>query len=178
MSNTPNTTATTTATDQVNEFVDRVNQKLADGGVKAAAKPARTRKAPAKTTTKAPAKTTTANATTKAPAKTTAKAPAAKKETAPKPPAKQGQMVTKTGVKHPGTYWLAAMEKANLSQTATANAMGVAPMTLNRLINGHGIPTAKVTILFAEATGSDVKELWTQVSDWELALAQETTAKK
>lgn len=108
-------------------------------------------------------------------AKPAKKAPA-KKEAAPKkerPAAAQGTMKTKSGVQHPGALWVKLLEEKELSQTKTAQTMGVAPMTLNRLINGHGIPTAKVTIAFARATDSDVKELWQQVADFELALALE-----
>lgn len=48
--------------------------------------------------------------------------------------------------------------------------MGVATVTLNRLINGHGIPTARVTAAFAKAMREDVHTLWQHVADYELAL--------
>lgn len=125
----------------------------------------------AKKATPAKGKATASKATTakgKAPAKATTSKP---KATAPKKAAAQPVLASKSGVSHPGPLWLAAMEKAGKSQTATANEMGVAPMTLNRLINGHGIPTARVTVAFAAATKQNVRKVWAQVCDFELALA-------
>lgn len=94
----------------------------------------------------------------------TAKTPAPAKKTTPPVSAVKG-------VQHPGAVFLALMEKAGTSQTKTANAMGVAPMTLNRLCNGHGIPTAKVTVAFAKAVNADPREVWAAVAEYELALA-------
>lgn len=124
-----------------------------------------------KASTKAPAK---GKAASKAPAKGKASTDvkrtkaeqmsrAAKKTTPPTSPVK--------GVQHPGAVFLALMEKAGTSQTKTATTMGVAPMTLNRLCNGHGIPTAKVTVAFAKAVGADPREVWAAVAEYELALA-------
>jgi plasmid maintenance system antidote protein VapI len=72
---------------------------------------------------------------------------------------------------HPGTEWLALIEARGTTQTAVAARMGVATVTLNRLINGHGIPTARITAAFARAMRQDVRELWQHVADYELALA-------
>ena len=115
-------------------------------------------------TTKA---STTKASTTKAPA---TKAPATKAP-ATKAPAKPVQQRRAAQLQHPGVMWLAYMSDAEMSQTATATAMGVAPMTLNRLVNGHGIPTAKVTVAFARAVKKDVEQVWADVCAYELALA-------
>lgn len=111
----------------------------------------------------------------------TAKTTPNARSTAAKPatktaPAKARSAATKgrakaPAVAHPGTAWLALLDAAGLSQTKAAQEMGVAPMTLNRLCNGHGIPTAKVTVLFAKAVGADVHEVWQAVCDYELAQA-------
>jgi plasmid maintenance system antidote protein VapI len=126
------------------------------------------------TATTAPATKKATPAKAKAPAKKSTpakgKATPAKKATAKKD---QPVLATKSGVSHPGPLWLEAMGKVGLSQTAAATEMGVAPMTLNRLINGHGIPTAKVTVAFARVTKQQPKKVWAQVCDFELALALE-----
>lgn len=85
-------------------------------------------------------------------------------------PAKAAKATKATGPTHPGSHWLAVLEEANLSQTQAAKVMGVAPMTLNRLVNGQGIPTAKVTVAFAQATGQDVQAMWSEVAAYELAV--------
>lgn len=87
-------------------------------------------------------------------------------------PAKAASKRTQVQVPaHPGEAWLEILTEAGLSQTEAATLMGIAPMTLNRLINGKGIPTAKVTVLFAHVTSADVREIWQAVCDYELALA-------
>lgn len=126
---------------------------------------------------KAP-RTTRAKATTAKDKAVAAKVAANKAaKAAPKAPAKKDQpapvLATKSGVSHPGPLWLEAMHKVGLSQTAAATEMGIAPMTLNRLINGHGIPTARVTLAFARVTKQQPKKVWAQVCDYELALAME-----
>lgn len=75
------------------------------------------------------------------------------------------------GPVHPGRHWLLVLDKAGMSQSEAARQMGISPMTLNRLVNGQGIPTARVTVEFARVAGQDVNELWQQVSDYELAVA-------
>jgi plasmid maintenance system antidote protein VapI len=112
------------------------------------------------TKAKTPAKS---KAASKAKASTSKAAAPVKKTTPPASAVK--------GVQHPGAVFLALMEKAGTSQTKTANAMGVAPMTLNRLCNGHGLPTAKVTVAFAKAVDADPREVWSAVCEYELALA-------
>lgn len=72
---------------------------------------------------------------------------------------------------HPGRVWLRRMRDAGLSQSETARRMGVAPVTLNRLVRGRGVPTARMTVAFARAVGLDERETWQQVCDYELALA-------
>lgn len=72
---------------------------------------------------------------------------------------------------HPGKSWLALMRAAGLSQAATAERMGVAAMTLSRLVNGHGIPTANITVAFARAVGADTEAVWSDVCTYELAVA-------
>lgn len=81
---------------------------------------------------------------------------------------------TAAGVKvppHPGVAWREALEAKGLTQRATAKRMGVSGTTLNRIFAGHGIPTARVTVAFAKAIGTDCDPLWRAVSDYELALA-------
>jgi plasmid maintenance system antidote protein VapI len=130
----------------------------------------------AKTT--AAAKSTAKRTTTKAtPAKATGKKAtptkaAAAKVTEPKPKAEPKPATSAAPEGHPGHTWLAILGETGLSQTQAATAMQVAPMTLNRLINGKGIPTANVTIRFAMATKKPVKPLWDEVAAWELAQAQ------
>lgn len=79
---------------------------------------------------------------------------------------------------HPGKSWAKTLADKGLSQTQAAKAMGVAPMTLNRLINGQGVPTAKVCVLFARATEQDVHAVWTEVANYELELAVAANAAK
>jgi plasmid maintenance system antidote protein VapI len=127
--------------------------------VAAAAKASTTTKAKAPAQRKAPAKAAS-KATTKAPAKAPAKAA--------KAPAKRSTKAS--GPTHPGAAWLTVLDTKGLSQSEAARQMGVAPMTLNRLLNGHGIPTAKVAVAFARVTEQEVKVVWQQVADYELAL--------
>jgi len=87
-------------------------------------------------------------------------------------PAKEPKVASSSAPQgHPGHTWLRLMVQKGTSQTQTANAMGVAPMTLNRLVNGHGIPTAKVTVAFARAVDADVEQVWAEVAAYELRLA-------
>ena len=72
---------------------------------------------------------------------------------------------------HPGRSWLRQINAAGLSQSETARRMGVAPVTLNRLVRGHGIPTASMAIAFARAIGADVHTVWDEVCEYELAVA-------
>jgi plasmid maintenance system antidote protein VapI len=127
--------------------------------------PASPRVTPAKkTATKAPAKKTPAK---KTPAKVAAKVD-------PKAPAKTVRPTRKSKTPtpaHPGKTWVVLLEEKGLSQSEAARQMGVAPMTLNRLINGHGIPTAKVCVAFARVLGQDVTKVWNEVAAYELALA-------
>jgi len=91
-----------------------------------------------------------------------------------KPPKRADRPVileTSTGVNHPGVHWGAAIERAALTQAEVARRMGVAPMTLSRLVNGHGIPTARVAVAYARAMKVSVAKTWQQVCDYELALA-------
>lgn len=74
------------------------------------------------------------------------------------------------GVQHPAKVMLDLLAKAGLSQTKAATEMGVAPMTLNRLCNGHGLPTARVTVAFARAVGASPEQVWRGVCDYELAV--------
>lgn len=110
-----------------------------------------------------------------APKKATRTRKAASVPTAKKAPAKRA---TKKGPVHPGTKWAEVLAAKGLSQTQAAKAMGVAPMTLNRLINGQGVPTAKVCVLFARATDQDVHTVWTEVANYELELAVAASAAK
>lgn len=191
---TKNTTTTATTTTGTAMTLEQAAAKAPQGVVKgnvgpaeqAAAKAAdrKASKTPAKPAAAAAKKASTAKVTpinkkaadSKAPAKAAAKKAPAKAAKAPakaaakKAGAADPVLVTKSGVQHPGPLWLKAMTDAGLSQTACANEMGVAPMTLNRLVNGHGIPTARVTVAFAKATKANVKKVWQQVADFELAL--------
>ena len=125
------------------------------------AKPLATTKAaaskPAKASTKAPAKAAASKPATKAPAKANGT---------------KADLPTVGGVQHPAATWLALLDAAGLSQTKAAAEMGVAPMTLNRLCNGHGLPTAKVTVAFARVVGKPAAEVWRGVCDYELAVAE------
>lgn len=124
-------------------------------------------KATRRTTTKATDKATDKASTRKATSKATSKASPKAETTAPKAPV----LTTKSGVPHPCTEWTALIAKAGLTQTGCAKAMGVAPMTMSRLMRGHGIPTANITIKFCEATGANLTKTWRHVADYELALA-------
>lgn len=141
----------------------------------AKAKVTRKRTTPAKAT---PAKATTKKVTAKdkANGRTTTKATPAKAtaaKAADKPKADPKPATSSAPQGHPGHTWLKHLTDAGLSQTQAATAMEVAPMTLNRLINGKGIPTANVTIRFAGAVNQPVKVLWDEVAAWELKVAQE-----
>lgn len=93
------------------------------------------------------------------------------KSTVPKRADRVAVLESRQGVKHPGVMWLEAIQKKGLSQAQVALRMGVATMTLNRLINGHGIPTARITLAYARAMHANVTRTWQQVCDFELALA-------
>lgn len=97
--------------------------------------------------------------------KTTTKATPAK-------PEKPQPMASQAPKGHPAHLLAAALDTAGLSQTGAAKAMGVAPMTLNRLVNGKGLPTAAMVLKFAAATSTDADALWHQVCTWELVQAR------
>jgi plasmid maintenance system antidote protein VapI len=133
------------------------------------------------TTAKKTAAATKATTTKKTAAKKTATATTATKKTAAKKTAAATPLAqtrhlphaTKSKVSHPGPIWHAVLKEKGLSQAQAADLMGVAPMTLNRFLNGHGIPSCKVTIAFARAVGQDIHETWMQVAEYELALTLE-----
>lgn len=129
-------------------------------------------------TPKAPSTRAKKAAAKPAPAKAPAKAAAAKAKPAPKAAAKKDGkpapvLATKSGVPHPGTLWRALLDQQGMTRMACAKEMGVAPMTLHRYMEGQGIPTAKVTVAFARVTKQNVKKVWAQVCDYELALVLE-----
>lgn len=77
---------------------------------------------------------------------------------------------------HPGHTWFNLVEKAGTTRMAVARTMGVAPMTLHRLVAGDAVPTARMTVLFAKAINdlggkADVQALWAEVAAYELAQA-------
>lgn len=78
-----------------------------------------------------------------------------------------------TGPVHPGVRWLVLLDDSGLTQGEAARQMGVSPMTLSRYVNGQGIPTARVVVEFARVVGADVRVLWQEVADYELAVALE-----
>jgi plasmid maintenance system antidote protein VapI len=126
-------------------------------------------KAPAKkVTAKAPAK----KATKAAPAKKAAATKKAAKAPAKKAAAKTTGSLAKGTPVHPAAGWLDILADKGMSGAAAARDMGIAPMTLNRLLNGHGIPTANICVRFARVAGLDVQQVWGEVAAYELALAQ------
>lgn len=147
----------------------------------AAAKAAPAKAAPATkaTTAKAaPAKgTKAAKATTAKASDQDGKAPsntakeAAAKVAAAKALSYANQTPDATGKVHPGAVWYGLIQASEYSPRQTAERMGVAPMTLNRIFNGKGLPTAKVTVAFAQALGLDAAQVWQGVCDYELAAA-------
>lgn len=117
----------------------------------------------------------------KADKRTAAKKATAKKATAPKatPKAEEAPAWTAstkklpkaTKVAHPVVDWRARIDAAGTNRRQVALAMGIAPMSFYRLLDGDPkvIPSAKMTAAFARAMGADVYELWTAVCDYELA---------
>jgi len=148
----------------------------------AAVKKTAAKKAPAKTTAKATAKRATAKKATASKATAPAKkATAAKKAT----PAKQPTLIngkvkgeSSAPAGHPGHTWHKLLKHSGTSQSAAARHMGVALMSLNRLVNGRGIPTAHMTVLFAEAVNAELEPLWAEVCQWELKEAKEQIARE
>lgn len=121
--------------------------------------------------TKAPAKKAPAKAATKATAtKATAKKAPAKKTSGS---VRKGTPVVK--LDHPAGDWLSILADKGMSGAAAARQMGIAPMTLNRLLNGHGIPTANICVRFARVADLDVEQVWGKVAAYELALAMKNT---
>lgn len=125
----------------------------------------------ADTPAKPVAKHLPANDGTKAQAVPTTKGKGSKAQTKPGG-ATKADLPAVGGVQHPAATWLALLDAAGLSQTKAAVEMGVAPMTLNRLCNGHGLPTAKVTVAFARVVGKPAADVWRGVCDYELAVAE------
>lgn len=102
-----------------------------------------------------------------------AKAPA-KEQAVKAPKAPSASATAPEG--HPGRTWMSLVEKAGQTRMAVAKAMGVAPMTLHRLIAGQGVPTAAMTVRFAATVTDlgypvDVQALWAEVAAYELKVA-------
>lgn len=111
------------------------------------------------------------DAKTKAPANGKAKGKATTKAAAKAP--------TKAAPKgHPGNEWMRLVNEAGTTRMAVAKEMGIAPMSLHRYIVGEGVPTARVTILFAQAVGADAEALWRGVCEYKFALAKAEVAGK
>lgn len=72
---------------------------------------------------------------------------------------------------HPGTVWKKDIEAKGLSRLQVAKAMGVAPMSLHRVCEGEGIPTAEMTVRYARATGQEEATVWEAVQAYALQVA-------
>lgn len=121
-----------------------------------------------KAATKAPAKAT------KAPAKAATKEAPATKLHQSKGVA-QGAVLEVGGVAHPGLDWQARMDAKGWNHMVTAEAMGVAPMTLGRVARAQASPSVALTVKFAKAMGVAPTTLWKAVADFDLAVALEAS---
>lgn len=74
---------------------------------------------------------------------------------------------------HPGTVWKKQIEDKGLTRLAVAKAMGVAPMSLHRVCEAEGIPSAEMTVRYARATGQEESTVWAEVAQYALQTAME-----
>lgn len=113
-------------------------------------------------------------AATKAPAKAATKEAPAPKLHQSKGVA-QGAVLEVGGVAHPGLDWQARMDAKGWNHMVTAEAMGVAPMTLGRVARAQASPSVALTVKFAKAMGVAPATLWKAVADFDLAVALEAS---
>lgn len=74
-------------------------------------------------------------------------------------------------VDHPGVTWRQNIEESGLTQAEVARRMGVSQKHLNKIVNGHAVPTATASVAFAEAVEVDAAAVWKRATDYLLALA-------
>lgn len=71
---------------------------------------------------------------------------------------------------HPGLKWSEALNAAGLSQAYAAQQLTVSTKHLNRILNGHALPSAALTVRFADLVGTSARLLWRMRCDYELDL--------
>lgn len=74
---------------------------------------------------------------------------------------------------HPGLAWRAALETVGQSQSHTAKALGCSTKHLNQVLQGHALPSATLTLRFAQHVAADATVLWHAQADYTLALARQ-----
>lgn len=74
-------------------------------------------------------------------------------------------------VLHPGLHWVDFLRAANISQAEAARQMHISPKHLNGILRGRAMPSADLTIRFADLVHASPRLLWRQCCDYQLDLA-------
>jgi len=72
---------------------------------------------------------------------------------------------------HPGLHWADALRAVGMTQAEAARRLGVGARHLNLIVRGHALPSAALTIRFAELVNTSPRLLWRMRSDYVLDLA-------
>ena len=63
------------------------------------------------------------------------------------------------------------MRQQDRSQASVARELGITEKHLSRVVRGHVLPSAELTVRFARHTGSSIQLLWHTAADYALAQA-------
>lgn len=72
---------------------------------------------------------------------------------------------------HPGLAWAEALHAAGMTDVEAARRSGTSVRHLTRVLTGHALPSAALTVRFAEVVETSPRLLWQLKSNYELALA-------
>jgi len=72
---------------------------------------------------------------------------------------------------HPGLHWAEEIAASGQTQASVAKAIGASPKHLNQVVRGWVLPSAALTLRFAEHCGIDARFLWRLQADYLMDLA-------
>ncbi len=73
---------------------------------------------------------------------------------------------------HPGIHWREIIEHDGSTQTYIASVLGISQQFLNNIVNGQRLPSAELTLAFAEYFEIPAEFLWQLRANYELDIAR------
>lgn len=72
---------------------------------------------------------------------------------------------------HPGVHWREMIEHEGVPNVLVARDIGCTPKHLSQILVGHAMPSAALTVRFAEWVGVEPRFLWQLRCNYELDIA-------